>query len=104
MRGLKRYYLTLIGSSLTGTMHLLDHSIVQTIWKETVERGRSDKYYGIGTMSSNLVRNRYIYERSIEGEGGSCNVDMTPEIVELIQQLSQKMQTQNQVELEQVRT
>ncbi|AES66693.1 hypothetical protein MTR_2g077640 [Medicago truncatula] len=92
------------GSSLTGTKHLLDHSTTQTIWKETVEHERSDKYCGAETMSSNLIHNRCIYERSIDGEGGSRNVEMTPEMVTLIQQLSQQMQTQNQVELEQART
>jgi len=55
-------------------------------------------------MASNLVQNRCIYERSIVGEGGSQNVEMTPEMVALIQQLSQQMQSQNQVELEQART
>jgi uncharacterized protein (DUF342 family) len=84
-------------------MRSLDHSTAQTIWKETVGRGKSSKYYGAGTMSSNLVHNRCIYERSIDGEGGSRNVEMTPEMVTLIQQLSQEMQTRNQ-ELEQVRT
>jgi len=85
-------------------MRLLDHSIAQTIWKETVGRGKSYKYYGAGSMASNLVQNRCIYERSIDGEGDSRNVEMTPELVALIQQLSQQMQSQNQVELEQART
>ena len=85
-------------------MRLLDHSTAQTIWKETIGRGKSKKYYGAGTMSSNLVHNRCIYERSIDGEGSSRNVEMTPEMLAMIQQLSQQMQTRNQVELEQVRT
>lgn len=85
-------------------MRLLDHSTSQTIWKEIVGRGKSYKYYGAGSMASNLVHNRCIYERSIDGEGGSRNVEMTPEMVALIQQLSQQMQSQNQVELEQART
>ena len=55
-------------------------------------------------MSSNLVHNRCIYERSIDGEVSSRNVEMTPEMVALIQQLSQQMQIRNQVELKQVRT
>ncbi|XP_039686981.1 uncharacterized protein [Medicago truncatula] len=64
------------GSSPTGTMRLLDHSTSQTIWKEIVGRGKSYKYYGAGSMASNLVHNRCIYERSIDGEGGSRNVEM----------------------------
>ena len=70
-------------------MRSLDHSTAQTIWKETVGRGKSNKYYGAGTMSSNLVHNRCIYERSIDGEGSSRNVEMTHEMLAMIQQLSQ---------------
>nr|ABN06108.1 hypothetical protein MtrDRAFT_AC150800g42v2 [Medicago truncatula] len=78
------------GSSPTSTMRLLDHSTSQTIWKEIVGRGKSYKYYGAGSMASNLLNNRCIYERSIDGEGGSLELEQA--------------RTQSQKELQEMRT